>query len=170
MARAAARLGVTGPLARLWQEGLPSPHRSYFSAVTLTRFVEQHGFSLAAAGSLRPLTTERLYRRIRYDRNVGAAWAVAIYLAAARPRRCWLATLGGFLSFMNPCQCLYERPLRLWEYVTFYQKFVVCGNPVLYQLNMGPILCPILKGRKGHGYEDQPNRRRGCTCSFSRCP
>ena len=46
---------------------------------------------------------------------------------------------------MNPCQCLYERPLRLWEYVTFYKKFVVCGNPVLYHLNMGPILSPIPK-------------------------
>ncbi len=81
-ARAAARLGIRGPLARLWQEGLPSPHRSYFSAQTLQRFVEQHGFVLQTCGDLDVLTSEGLYQRIRYDRAMGAASAALIYLAA----------------------------------------------------------------------------------------
>jgi len=82
LARLAARVGVRGPLARLWQEGLPSPHRSYFSAETLPRLVARHGFVLRTSGSLRSLTREGLYQRIRYDRRVGAAQAALVYLAA----------------------------------------------------------------------------------------
>jgi SAM-dependent methyltransferase len=82
LARAAARLGIRGPLARLWQQGLPSPHRSYFSVATLRRFVEPHRFILETSGTLTSLKNEGLYQRIRYDRGLGAGKAVAIYLVA----------------------------------------------------------------------------------------
>src|SRR5262252_4905114 len=61
-------------------------------------------------------------------------------------------------------------PVNTMGNTFFYRNSLICGNSALYQLKTGPILCPILKGRNNHGYEDQPDRRCGCTCSFSRCP
>jgi hypothetical protein len=36
-ARTLARIGVRAPLERMWQVGMPSPHLSYFSGITLSR-------------------------------------------------------------------------------------------------------------------------------------
>jgi SAM-dependent methyltransferase len=44
--RLAARLGLCGPLERMWQKGLPSPHLSYFSPHTLQRLAEANGLTL----------------------------------------------------------------------------------------------------------------------------
>jgi SAM-dependent methyltransferase len=86
IARAAARLGVTGPLDRMWQRGLPSPHLSYFTARTLQRLFERTGFTLVRRGQLSSVATDGLYNRIRYDRTIGPAKAAALYAAACAVR------------------------------------------------------------------------------------
>jgi SAM-dependent methyltransferase len=83
LARVAARVGVRGPLMRLWQQGMPSPHLSYFSAATLERLMRARGFELAARGRLASVSTTNLWERIRYDRATGLAPALA-YFAGAR--------------------------------------------------------------------------------------
>ncbi|MBM1173046.1 class I SAM-dependent methyltransferase [Microvirga arabica] len=80
--RAAAKIGVKGPYERMWQTGLPSPHLSYFSAATLPRLMERTGFQLVQQGELEAIATNGLYERIRYDRNIGALQASALYVAA----------------------------------------------------------------------------------------
>jgi hypothetical protein len=82
LSRQAARFGIRGPLARMWQRGLPSPHLSYFSASTLSRLFERAGFKLVRSGALVSISTRDLYRRIRYDRAVGPGKAAALYAAA----------------------------------------------------------------------------------------
>lgn len=83
LARLAARVGIKGPLARMWQEGLPSPHLAYYSAVALLRLTRAHGFELVAHGRLASMTTKGLWARIRYDRSVSPLQAAAFYVAAA---------------------------------------------------------------------------------------
>jgi SAM-dependent methyltransferase len=83
LARTAARLGVTGPLARMWQEGLPSPHLAYYSGETLLRLMTAHCFEPVASGRLPSMTTRGLWPRIRYDRSVSVPTAAALYVAAA---------------------------------------------------------------------------------------
>jgi SAM-dependent methyltransferase len=80
--RTAAKLGITQPYERMWQKGLPSPHLSYFSADTLRRLMERSGFRLEQQGELEAIVTDGLYERIRYDRNIGALRANALYIAA----------------------------------------------------------------------------------------
>ena len=82
MARVAARLGITGPLDRLWQRGLPSPHLSYFTASTLRRLFERAGFILVRRRRLESVATDGLYDRIRYDRAISPVKAWALYAAA----------------------------------------------------------------------------------------
>lgn len=82
LARVAARLGMSGPLARMWQEGLPSPHLAYYSTRNLTRLMRAHGFNVVGAGRLPAMTTKGLWPRIRYDRSVSAPKAAILYLAA----------------------------------------------------------------------------------------
>ncbi|WP_157934046.1 class I SAM-dependent methyltransferase [Microvirga ossetica] len=80
--RIAAKLGLSGPLERMWQKGLPSPHLSYFSARTLRMLMESVGFTLVKQGNLNAIATEGLYARIRYDKNVSTWKALGIYGAA----------------------------------------------------------------------------------------
>jgi len=94
MARLAARFGVTDPLNRMWQAGLPSPHLSYFTGKTLQQLFEVAGFSCVRQGQLQPLSSNGLYDRIRYDREVGFFKAVALYTLA----RAAGAVSGVFLS------------------------------------------------------------------------
>ena len=82
LASGAARVGVTGPLARLWQVGLPSPHLSYFSAATLVRLFTEAGFVLVRSGTLETIAREGLYERVRYDRALGSVRAATFYAAA----------------------------------------------------------------------------------------
>lgn len=82
LARIAARAGVAGPLRRMWQEGLPSPHLNYFSSSTLPRLFERNGFVLEKSGPLQSMAMKGLYRRIRYDRKTGAVSAAVLYGAA----------------------------------------------------------------------------------------
>jgi SAM-dependent methyltransferase len=82
LARIAAWLGMKGPLARMWQEGLPSPHLAYYACGNLLQLMRAHGFALVAQGRLPSMTTQGLWPRIRYDRSVSAPKAAALYLAA----------------------------------------------------------------------------------------
>lgn len=81
-ARIGAQFGFSGPLARMWQQGLPSPHLSYFSRTTLPRLMARDGFTLERVWPLQAIETEGLYARIRYDRAVGPAKAAVLYAAA----------------------------------------------------------------------------------------
>lgn len=81
-ARIAARLGIGGPLSRMWQQGMPSPHLYYFSKETLPRFMDQHGFILEKSGSLESLSLRGLFERIRYDKRIGTAGAYTVYFIA----------------------------------------------------------------------------------------
>jgi hypothetical protein len=82
IARLTARLGVTGPLDRMWQRDLASPHLSYFTAATLERLFNSAKFTLVRRGRLRAIVTTGLYDRIRYYRGIGPASAMALYIAA----------------------------------------------------------------------------------------
>jgi SAM-dependent methyltransferase len=85
-ARVLGRLGLRGPLARMWQEGLPSPHLSYFTAPALERMFADAGLALVRRGELASIVTTGLYARIRYDRSVGPARAAVLYGAALAAR------------------------------------------------------------------------------------
>jgi len=82
LARLAARFGVVGPLERMWQLGLPSPHLSYFSISTLQRLINRAGFHLLKDGALQSISNVGLYQRIRYDRNIGVVKAAVLYIIA----------------------------------------------------------------------------------------
>ncbi len=85
-ARLLARLGLRGPLARMWQEGLPSPHLSYFTAPALERLFADAGLRLERQGELASIVTTGLYARIRYDRSVGPVRAAVLFAAALAAR------------------------------------------------------------------------------------
>lgn len=82
LARIVARLGYKAPLARMWQQGLPSPHLSYFSAAALGRLMPRHGLALVERQPLEAIGREGLYQRIRYDQAMPAPMAVGLYVAA----------------------------------------------------------------------------------------
>jgi len=82
LARLAARFGIMGPLARMWQEGLPSPHLAYYSAAAVLQLFRAHGFEPVAHGRLPSMTTKGLWARIRYDRSVSPLNAAALYAVA----------------------------------------------------------------------------------------
>ena len=69
-------------LNRMWQAGLPSPHLSYFTGKTLQKLFEAAGFSCVRQGQLQSLSSNGLYDRIRYDRDIGPVKAVALYMIA----------------------------------------------------------------------------------------
>ena len=85
-ARVLGRLALRGPLARMWQAGLPSPHLSYFTAPALERVFAQAGLRLVRRGALASIVTTGLYARIRYDRSVGPGRAAVLYGAALAAR------------------------------------------------------------------------------------
>ena len=83
LARVAARLGMKGPLARMWQEGLPSPHLAYYTAANVAALMRAHGFHPVAQGRLPSMTIRGLWTRIRFDRSVSMPKAVLLYLVGA---------------------------------------------------------------------------------------
>jgi SAM-dependent methyltransferase len=92
-ARLAARLGVRGPLERMWQAGMPSPHVAYYTPDALVRLMRAHGFEPVAQGRLPSMTLAGLWTRIRFDRTVPAVQAALLYMAAVV-----LTLLSGLLS------------------------------------------------------------------------
>jgi SAM-dependent methyltransferase len=75
-ARLFERLGISGPMDRLWQRGFPSPHISYFHPEVLANFLAGVGFSELYSGKLLSLTLDGLWARLRYDR-ASPLWASA---------------------------------------------------------------------------------------------
>ena len=82
LSRVASRCGASGPLSRLWQKGMPSPHLSYFSSRSLAQLMARHGFRLAESGVLQSIESDGLYARIRYDGRTGPLKATGLYAAA----------------------------------------------------------------------------------------
>jgi SAM-dependent methyltransferase len=80
-----ARLGVRAPLGRLWQEGFPSPHLSYFSPGSLDRLVARHGFHPHGRRRLRTFSCRGLKDRIGFDsrHRVQPLVTAALLMAAA---------------------------------------------------------------------------------------
>lgn len=80
--RMLARLGIPGPYRRLWQQNLPSPHLSYFSASNIKTLFEQHGFHLIYSEALNSIATKGLLDRIQHDRNINPVAAYLYYVCA----------------------------------------------------------------------------------------
>lgn len=74
------RLGMPGPLDRMWQKDYPSPHLSYFCPDTLARLAEAHGFRERARESLPTVRASGLWSRIRYDRTKPWAYSAITWL------------------------------------------------------------------------------------------
>ncbi len=64
-----ARAGFKRPLQRLWQQGFPSPHLSYFSRTTLPRLFDQLGFELLTTAPI-PTLGKGVRDRIAFDPEV----------------------------------------------------------------------------------------------------
>lgn len=82
IARGLATIGISGPLSRMWQKGLPSPHLSYFSRTTLPQLILKFGFDLRLSRDLPSVSTKGLYDRIRYDKEIGPIKAAILFVAA----------------------------------------------------------------------------------------
>jgi SAM-dependent methyltransferase len=80
--RVLARLGLAGPYRRLWQAGLPSPHLSYFSTANIEALFARHGFKSLGSAALRAIDVKGLFKRIRYDRQIGLLRASFYYAGA----------------------------------------------------------------------------------------
>jgi SAM-dependent methyltransferase len=77
VAETAGRMGVSGPLARLFQLGFPSPHVYYYSPRGLLELARRAGFRLVARHSLPAVTWRSLRARVRMDRGLGRLRAAA---------------------------------------------------------------------------------------------
>jgi SAM-dependent methyltransferase len=86
------RLGISGPYARMWQKGFPSPHLSYFHPAALTRLAGREGYAEIYRGTLDSLDRPRLWQRLRLDRRSSLPGAMLTWLAAtvASPLLGWL--------------------------------------------------------------------------------
>lgn len=61
-----ARVGIMGPLERMWQKGMPSPHVHYFDHCNLAKFVAKRNFIQRYSGELPSLRKEGLLERLRF--------------------------------------------------------------------------------------------------------
>lgn len=75
------RLGVRGPLDRLWQRRFPSPHLSYFTPECLAALVRRYGFRELSRGDLPAIGRDGLWRRLRYDRTASLPASVLAWCA-----------------------------------------------------------------------------------------
>lgn len=104
LAAALAAVGVAGPLERLWQRGMASPHVTYFTAGTLARLIERHtALEVIDRFALPSLSRRGLWRRIRSGQ--GLLTSVVIFPPV------WLASF--LLSALSPdiSVVLARRPL-----------------------------------------------------------
>lgn len=81
------RLGLPGPLDRLWQKGLPSPHIWYFTPANLSQAAARHGFAPVQEVRLETLELRGLWSRIRYvkDQSLIMSLAAFAYSVATYP-------------------------------------------------------------------------------------
>jgi len=82
LTRAAYRLGLRRPFERMWQVGLPSPHLQYFATPNLRVLADRAGFEVRHAGTLASVTSNGLWRRIRFESDRSALSAAPMWLAA----------------------------------------------------------------------------------------
>lgn len=75
-----AKFGWQGPLERMWQLGLPSPHLHYFSRTNLTKLVCSHGFEAVGSRTLPSVRSNGLLERIRCVGKVGKLTSFMQYL------------------------------------------------------------------------------------------
>lgn len=78
VARLMARVGAPSSFERLWQKDFPSPHVHYLDDSSMRAIGTRTGLSLRHARTLPSLSVKGLYARIRYDRSVSAAKAMAL--------------------------------------------------------------------------------------------
>lgn len=76
------RLGIHGPFDRLWQRGVPSPHRWYFTKEDLFRLGAKYGLAESGTVRLKTLSREGLAKRIFYFRNQNRLLSIASYVGA----------------------------------------------------------------------------------------
>jgi 2-polyprenyl-3-methyl-5-hydroxy-6-metoxy-1,4-benzoquinol methylase len=67
------RLGIHGPLLRMWQVNYPSPHLSYFNPDSLMRLASKCGLSEMHRSTLASITMDGLWARLRVVRNLQSA-------------------------------------------------------------------------------------------------
>lgn len=81
------RLGLPSSFERMWQKDFPSPHIHYFDDNSIEAIGEKAGLTLEKISTLPSLSTNGLYARIRYDRNIPAwkAWAITSILFVMTP-------------------------------------------------------------------------------------
>jgi len=81
------RIGLPSSFERMWQKEFPSPHVHYFDDESIRAIGERAGLKLERISTLPSLSTNGLYARIRYDRNMPAwkAWAITSILSVMSP-------------------------------------------------------------------------------------
>ncbi|MBA0245360.1 methyltransferase domain-containing protein [Stenotrophomonas maltophilia] len=99
VARVMARMGAPASFERLWQKGFPSPHVHYLDDGSMRAIGTRTGLSLQHARTLPSLSVKGLYARIRYDRSVSAAKAMALTAA---------------LSVLAPVMRLLPADIKVW--------------------------------------------------------
>lgn len=94
-----ARCGCAGPFARMWQQGMPSPHVHYFSPRNLNTLVTRFGFVRVYDGELPSVSGSGLLQRLRYAGKVNPIALYAQYMAIL----CVLPVLRLFSSDIIVC-------------------------------------------------------------------
>jgi 2-polyprenyl-3-methyl-5-hydroxy-6-metoxy-1,4-benzoquinol methylase len=67
------RVGIQGPLRRMWQVGYPSPHLSYFNPAALVGLANKYELAEVHRSTLSSITVEGLWARLRVVRNLQPA-------------------------------------------------------------------------------------------------
>jgi SAM-dependent methyltransferase len=83
LAAALERIGVVGPLERLWQIRFASPHFSYFAPQDLRRLAGRHGLAEIHESTLPSVQLRGLWARVNYDTTTSSAFNALIWLAVA---------------------------------------------------------------------------------------
>lgn len=78
VSQAMAALGLPASFDRMWQKGFPSPHVHYLDDASMHLIGARAGLKLVSVRTLPSLSVKGLYARIRYDRTVSAAKAMAV--------------------------------------------------------------------------------------------
>ncbi|WP_414493096.1 class I SAM-dependent methyltransferase [Stenotrophomonas maltophilia] len=78
ISRMMASLGLPASFDRMWQKGFPSPHVHYLDDASVNAIGARAGLTLDSVRTLPSLSVNGLYARIRYDRSVSTAKALAI--------------------------------------------------------------------------------------------
>ncbi|HTJ63307.1 MAG TPA: class I SAM-dependent methyltransferase [Alphaproteobacteria bacterium] len=83
LAAALERIGLAGPLERLWQIHFASPHFSYFAPVDLRRLAGRHGLMEIHRSSLPSVRLRGLWPRLSYDTTASTFSNAVIWLGVA---------------------------------------------------------------------------------------